>query len=107
VLVVALLAVPLSKTNPRQGRYVQMIPAILLYIVYLVSLNAARGSIEDGGGVLSLWAVHGLFMSIAFCLLAIPTVRLRLQAAIAQRAVVGGSDSSINSTLRSKRKPRA
>jgi len=108
VLVVALLAVPLSKTNPRQGRYIQMIPAILLYIVYLVSLNAARGSVEEGEGVINLWAVHGLFLSIALGLLAIPGLRLRLQAAMAQRSTAQSiSGSSRHSSLKSKRKPRA
>jgi len=46
VLVIALLAVPLSRTQPRQGRYVKMVPAILLYIIYVVIANAARGVIE-------------------------------------------------------------
>ncbi|MGV6807144.1 MAG: LPS export ABC transporter permease LptF, partial [bacterium] len=40
VFVVSLLAVPLSRSNPRQGRYAKMLPAILLYLIYLVSLNA-------------------------------------------------------------------
>lgn len=67
VLVVTLLAVPLSKTNPRQGRYVQMIPAILIYIVYLVALNAARGAIEDGKlpAASGIWLVHLVFVALA------------------------------------------
>ncbi|GAA6153345.1 LPS export ABC transporter permease LptF [Pseudoteredinibacter isoporae] len=71
VIIVSLLAVPLSKTNPRQGRYVKMIPAILLYIVYLVSLNAARGMAEDGkiSVWLAIWGVHGIFLMIAALLL--------------------------------------
>ncbi len=68
VVVVTLLAVPLSKTNPRQGRYIQMIPAILIYIVYLVSLNAARGSVEDGATPMSIWLVHLCALSLV-CLL--------------------------------------
>ncbi len=71
VLVVALMAVPLSHTNPRQGRYMKMIPAILLYVVYLVSLSAARGAIEDGKLPVSvgLWLVHAGFLIIAIGLL--------------------------------------
>ncbi len=71
VLVVTLLAVPLSYTNPRQGRYARMIPAILLYIIYLVSLNAARGAVEDGKipVQLGLWWVHLIFLFIASVLL--------------------------------------
>lgn len=72
VVVVTLLAVPLSYTNPRQGRYVTMIPAILLYIIYLVSLNAARGAVEDNKIPVNvgIWWVHIIFFIIALLLLA-------------------------------------
>lgn len=70
VLVVVLMAVPLSKTNPRQGRYARMIPAVLLYIIYLVSLNAARGAVEDARiPVLGMWLVHVVFLMVALVLL--------------------------------------
>ncbi len=67
VLVVSLMAVPLSRTNPRQGRFVKVFPAVLLYIFYLVGLNAARGALEDGelSATLGLWWVHGVFLVIA------------------------------------------
>lgn len=76
VMIIALLAVPLSRTQPRKGRYVKMIPAILLYIVYLVSSNAARGMLEDGSAPTPylLWLIHGAFFSLAMVLLAAPTV---------------------------------
>lgn len=71
VLVVTLIAIPLSKTNPRQGRFARMLPAVLLYIIYLVMLNAARGALEDGkpNSVFGLWGVHLLFLAIALLLL--------------------------------------
>ncbi|NHN39622.1 LPS export ABC transporter permease LptF [Pseudomaricurvus alcaniphilus] len=77
VVVVTLLAVPLSKTNPRQGRYVQMIPSILLYIIYLVCLNAARGAVEEGGASpwRTIWAVHGAFLLVALTLFVWPILR--------------------------------
>lgn len=77
VLVIALLAVPLSRTQPRKGRYVKMIPAILLYIVYLVATNAARGMMEEGRATLPyiLWLVHGIFFLLAILLLAWPRLR--------------------------------
>ncbi|SMF08940.1 lipopolysaccharide export system permease protein [Alteromonadaceae bacterium Bs31] len=63
VMVVGFLAVPLSRTQARQGRYAKMLPAIVLYMVYLVCVNAARGLIEDGKEPLpgSLWLVHLCF----------------------------------------------
>lgn len=79
VLVVAMIATPLSKTNPRQGRYLQMVPAILLYIIYLVSLNAARSAVEDGDLPLlpGLWVVHVVFLAIAIVINAWPSIRMR------------------------------
>jgi len=65
VFVVGFLAVPLSKTQARQGRYAKMLPAIVLYMVYLVSVNAARGLIEEGKEPIPgvLWFVHlGFFL---------------------------------------------
>lgn len=86
VLIVTMLAVPLSHTNPRQGRYVQMIPAILIYIIYLVSLNAARGNIEDGKlpVAVGMWAVHGVFFALAVILLTKSNLMLALRARKAQ-----------------------
>ncbi|MBU2887331.1 LPS export ABC transporter permease LptF [Gilvimarinus agarilyticus] len=67
VLVVALIAVPLSRTNPRQGRFLKMLPAIILYLVYVASLSSLRSSIEEGGFPLwpGLWLVHGVFLLLA------------------------------------------
>ncbi|BBM00220.1 LPS export ABC transporter permease LptF [Microbulbifer sp. GL-2] len=73
VLVVAVLAVPLSRTNPRQGRFAKMIPAILLYLVYLVTLQGVRGAIEDGkfANPSVIWLVHPPFLLIGLLLLAV------------------------------------
>ena len=80
VLVIALLAVPLSRTQPRQGRYVKMVPAILLYIIYVVIANAARGVLEDGSAPTPyiLWLVHAAFLMLALILLAWPRLYLAL-----------------------------
>ena len=87
VLVVTLIAIPLSKTNPRQGRFARMLPAVLLYVIYLVVLNAARGAVEDGkiSTALGLWWVHALFLFIALLLLLIPVVRQKVRQRTKQR----------------------
>lgn len=93
VLVVSILAVPLSHTNPRQGRYAQMIPAILIYIVYLVSLNAGRGAIEDGKsvGLFGIWGVHLVFLFLAVLLLSKDALRQKLRASSQVRGLqLGG-----------------
>lgn len=71
VLIIVLLAVPLSRTNPRQGRYARLLPAILIYFVYLLSLNAVRGSLETGeySVITSLLPVHLLFLLIGSMLI--------------------------------------
>lgn len=71
VLVVAFLAVPLSRTDPRRGRYVKMLPAIILYMLYLGALSSTRGAIESGKWpiVPGLWAIHPIFIGIGLALL--------------------------------------
>lgn len=71
VLIATLLAVPLSKTNPRQGRYLKMLPAILIYIFYLAFLINARGAIAKGDLPvgLGMWVVHIPFLIIALLML--------------------------------------
>lgn len=73
VLVVALLAVPLSYTNPRQGRFAKLIPSILLYLVYMAFLTSARSSVESGASPILLWSVHLMFLGIAANLLYLGT----------------------------------
>lgn len=69
VLVVALLAVPLSYTNPRQGRFAKLIPSILLYLLYMALLTTARSNVESGASPLQLWSVHLMFLGVAINLL--------------------------------------
>ncbi len=71
VPIVALIAQALSKTNHRRGRYVKMLPAFLIYIFYLVGLNAARDAVEKGKIPLEfgLWWVHLIFLLLAMLLL--------------------------------------
>ena len=71
VIVVTLLAVPLSRTNNRQGRFGKLLPAIVLYFTYLVSLNAMRGAIESGSVPVSvtMLPVHFVYLSLAIVLL--------------------------------------
>jgi len=65
-LVVTLMAVPLSHTNPRQGRYAKLIPSILMYLTYLTLLTSARGQVEDGDSSVALiWLIHLIFIAVA------------------------------------------
>lgn len=69
-MVVALIALALSKTNHRSGRYAKMLPAILIYLIYLVSITGARNLIEDESfGTQLYWLVHGVFLMLGLVLL--------------------------------------
>lgn len=69
--VVTLIAVPLARVNPRQGRFVKLLPAILLYLAYLALLIAARDALDKGKlpNALGMWPVHMLFTLIGVALL--------------------------------------
>jgi len=80
VFIVTLMAVPLSRVNPRQGRFLKLLPAILLYMAYLTMLISARGALEKGNlsPLLGMWWVHGLFLAIGLALLYWEPLRLKL-----------------------------
>jgi lipopolysaccharide export system permease protein len=67
LLVLAILAVPLARTEPRKGRFAGLAPAVLAYLIYANLLAAGRGWIERGQvpEVVGLWWVHGLFLAAA------------------------------------------
>lgn len=58
----ALLAVPLSAVKPRKGRYLAILPAILVYIIYINLLFIARRWVEQGmvPVAIGMWWVHGI-----------------------------------------------
>lgn len=71
VMVSTLTAVAMSRTNNRRGRYGKLFPAFLLFMVYLVMLNAAREAIgkQQLPAAVGMWWVHGLFLLIGLGLM--------------------------------------
>lgn len=69
VPIVAIIALCLSRTDHRRGRYIKMAPAFALYLVYLVLLANARAAMEAGSGPIVLWRVHLLYLVLALSLL--------------------------------------
>ena len=72
-LILAVLAIPLSTVRPRQGRYIILIPAILIYIIYIDLLYVAKHWVVIGTIPISIgmWWVHailGLLAVIIFLL---------------------------------------
>jgi lipopolysaccharide export system permease protein len=71
-LVLTLVAVPLSKLRPRQGRYARVGFAILLYFIYSNLLSASKVWVEksDLPPVIGVWWVHAAALGLALFLLA-------------------------------------
>ncbi len=80
-LLLAMLAVPLSRTTPREGRYGRILGAILLYLIFSNLLAVARNWLERGLTPLSLglWWVHGLLGLLTLVLL-VRQLRYRMPA---------------------------
>jgi lipopolysaccharide export system permease protein len=70
-LVLMVLAVPLARLRPRQGRFGRIGLAILAYFIYSQLLAASRAWLESGAvpSYVGLWWVHGLGLVIGMFLL--------------------------------------
>jgi len=66
-LILAILAVPLSRSQPRQGRYGRVAVGLLVFIIYFNLMSAGKAWLEQGVVPLSvgIWWVHGLMLSLA------------------------------------------
>ncbi|PID55186.1 MAG: LPS export ABC transporter permease LptF [Gammaproteobacteria bacterium] len=88
VPIVALLAVSLSRTSHRRGRYVNLVPALLLYLLYLLGLTKMRAALEDGAAAVpGIWWVHIVALLVALLLLNYPSWSQQRRARRYQRGV--------------------
>lgn len=71
VLALALLAVPLGRSSPREGKYARFGAGFLIYFIYSNSLSIARVWIEREvvPGWLSIWSVHAALVLLAVAML--------------------------------------
>ena len=70
VPLLAIMAIPFSRVNPRQGRFTRLVPGIILCFLYIIGLSTARSAIEKGHipvGI-GLWWIHGMFLLVILCL---------------------------------------
>lgn len=88
VPIVAVIALTLSRTDHRRGRYVKMAPAFLIYLLYLMLLTNVRAQLEKGEIAIfpGVWAVHFGFFALAMGLLYGPDVVRRIKYARYLRA---------------------
>ncbi len=79
VVMMALMVVPLSVVNPRQGRVLSMLPAMLLYLVFFLlqttlRSNGAKGKLDP---MIWMWAVNVVYLALAVMLNLWDTVPMR------------------------------
>lgn len=78
-VILGLLAVPLSRTPPRQGRFTKLFTAILLFAAYYNLLSLAKSWIDQGrvGAIPGLWWVHLLPLALLVGLIIQPMLAFR------------------------------
>lgn len=91
VLAMALMVVPLSVVNPRQGRVLSMLPAMLLYLVFFLLQSSLRSSGGKGriDPAIWMWVVNLGYLGLAVLLNLWDTVPMRrLRARFNKRGTV-------------------
>jgi len=71
-IILAILAVPLSRSRPRAGRYARLAIGLLVFIIYLNMISVATAWIEQSviSPTLGIWWVHGSMLALTLGLLA-------------------------------------
>lgn len=59
---ICLLAIPLSRTQPRKGKFSRIFPSIMIYLIYVLLMMYSRKLIESGklNEVVGFWWIHGI-----------------------------------------------
>lgn len=80
-IVLAILAVPLSRLRPREGRYARFLHTVLIYFVYTTILSAGKVWIARGKTPewLGLWWVHFVVIGLALLVIYGPGLIARLR----------------------------
>ncbi|WP_162299731.1 LPS export ABC transporter permease LptF [Marinospirillum perlucidum] len=70
VLIMVLVAFPLTKVNPRQGRFMTLLPVLFLQMIFLTGVMSLQDTINKGQWPLypGLWAVHAGFLLLGLLL---------------------------------------
>ncbi|VFP84500.1 Lipopolysaccharide export system permease protein LptF [Candidatus Erwinia haradaeae] len=70
ILVMGLIVIPLSIINPRHGRVLSMLPAMLLYLIFflLQSLMQSSGRKGQINPAISMWIINFTYLGLAILL---------------------------------------
>jgi lipopolysaccharide export system permease protein len=66
---IAVIALALSRTDARRGRYAKIGPAMVVLLLYFLGMTQGRSAIESGQGPSLMLAVHVGFAVLALMLL--------------------------------------
>ena len=68
--ILALLAIPLSYVNPRAGRSLNLVVALVLYMVYTNMISVTNSWVGMGkiSPALGLWAIHSVMLAVVIML---------------------------------------
>ncbi|MDX1497381.1 MAG: LptF/LptG family permease, partial [Salinisphaeraceae bacterium] len=71
VLLLGLLAVPLSQTRPREGRYGRLVFALVVYLIYSNALTVGRVEADNAEVTVGvgIWSIHAVVAAYIFWLL--------------------------------------
>ena len=66
LLVLCLYAISLGRVNRRKGRFANIFPAVLIYLIYMNTLYCGRGWLREAKLSMSmgLWWVHGAMLAL-------------------------------------------
>jgi lipopolysaccharide export system permease protein len=78
-VILAILAVPLSYFNPRSGKSTPLVMAVLIFIVYVNTINLAKDYLELGKitAFIAIVTPHGLILFLSWGLLLLRSQSLR------------------------------
>lgn len=99
-MILALLAIPLSYVNPRAGRSLNLIFAIVLYMLYnnMISVTntwVGQGKLPPGIG---LWGIHALMLAIAALMFYYRMTLFSLRRVFAKGLPAGGEKEILSSS---------
>jgi lipopolysaccharide export system permease protein len=80
-IVLTLLAVPLSRLRPRQGRYARVWVAVVIYFLYqnLITVGKvwiSRGTVRE---IMGLWWTHAAVVVLALLVISGPSIATRIR----------------------------
>ena len=79
IVVLGMLAVPLARTTPREGRYGRLFLAVVVYFVYSNAISIVENLVERGvvPPMVGVWPVHAAMALVVLVLLLAQTTGAR------------------------------